>query len=170
MKKKFLIILLSVFIVAAFLLIKNYIGIWGIVPPSKNVVEKLYYVNETELKSICAFLQEEQYTDIRIELSDTENVMICFCRNSKGGFDRSEVELSNSNIVSGLKKLKKSGFIRILKEHGYIFFQSWGSFGESVGLMNSQGKKPKISEINTVYNFIEEIGQTEWYYYKEKFE
>lgn len=170
MKKKFLIILLSVFIVAAFLLIKNYIGIWGIVPPSKNVVEKLYYVNETELKSICAFLQEEQYTDIRIELSGAANIMICFRRNSKGGFDRFEIELSNSNIVSGLKKLKKSGFIRILKEHGYIFFQSWGSFGESVGLMNSQGKKPKISEINTVYNFIEEIGQTEWYYYKEKFE
>lgn len=170
MKKKILIILLLVFIVAAFLLIKNYIGIWGIVSPSEHDVEKLYYANETELKSICAFLREEQYTDIRIELSGDANAMICFCRNSKGGFDRSEVALNDSNIVSSLKKLKKSGFIRILKEHGYIFFQSWGSFGESVGLMSSHGKKPKISEINTVYNFIEKIGQTEWYYYKEKFE
>ena len=56
MKKKILIISLLVFIVVAFLLIKNYIGILGIVSPSKNDVEKLYYANEAELKSICTFL------------------------------------------------------------------------------------------------------------------
>lgn len=170
MKKKILIIILLVFIVVAFLLIKNYIGILGIVSPLKDDVKKLYYANETELKSICTFLQEEQHTDIRIELMDTTKGMMCYYRNNKGGFDKLRVEFSDSNIISDLEELKKSGFIRILKEHDYIFFQSWGSFGESMGLMNSQGKKPNISELNTAYNFIEEIGQTGWYYYKEKFE
>ena len=170
MKKKILIISLLVFIVVAFLLIKNYIGILGIVSPSKNDVKKLYYANEAELKAICAFLQKEQHTDIRVELLDTTKSMMCYCQNSKGSFDKLMVEFSDSNIISDLEELKKSGFIRILKEHDYIFFQSWGSFGESMGLMNSQGKKPNISELNTAYNFLEEIGETGWYYYKEKFE
>ena len=170
MKKKILIISLLVFIVVAFLLIKNYIGILGIVSPSKNDVEKLYYANEAELKSICTFLQKEQHTDIRIELLDTTKGMMCYCQNSKGGFDKLMVEFGDDNIISDLEELKKSGFIRILKEYDYIFFQSWGSFGESIGLMNSQGGKPNISELNTAYNFLEEIGETGWYYYKENFE
>ena len=162
--------MLSVFIVVAFLQIKKYIGILGIVTPTKNDVKKLYYANETELNSVCTFLQEEQHSYIRIELSDTVNGMTCYSRNNKGGFDKLEVELSDSNIIRDLEELKKSGFIRILKEYNYIFFQSRGSFGESVGLMNFQGKKPNISGLNTVYNFTEKIGQTEWYCYKEKFE
>ena len=95
---------------------------------------------------------------------------MCYCQNSKGGFDKLMVEFGDDNIISDLEELKKSGFIRILKEYDYIYFQSWGSFGESIGLMNSKGEKPNISELNTAYNFLEEIGETGWYYYKGNFE
>ena len=80
------------------------------------------------------------------------------------------IEFSDSNIISDLEGLKKSGFIRIIKEYNYVFFQSWGSYGESMGLMNSLGEKPNISKLNTVYTFMEKIEQTDWYCYKEKFE
>ena len=170
MKKKMLIILLAIFTVISFLLTKNRIEILGIVSPSKSDVKKLYYANEMELNSICTFLQQEQYTDIRIELLDTTKNMVCYYRNSKGGFDKLMIEFSDSNIISDLEGLKKSGFIRIIKEYNYVFFQSWGSYGESMGLMNSLGEKPNISKLNTVYTFMEKIEQTDWYCYKEKFD
>ena len=170
MKKKILIILLSVFIVIAFSTIRDCVLIIGIFSPSKNDVKKMYYANEAELNSVCAFLQEAQYTDIRIELEDTTESMTCYLRNNGGGFDELIVEFIDSSIISDLEELKKSGFIRILKEYDYICFQSWGSFGDSIGLINSQGKKPNTSELNTVYSFMEEIGETGWYYYKFKYE
>lgn len=170
MKKKILLILLAVFVIVVFWQVRKYIGLFGGFPPSKSSVEKLYYANETELKSICNLLQENQYESARVELFESAKNIICYSPNNEGGFDKIVLEIDDSKKIDDLEKLKNSGCIRALKEHNYIHFQVWGSFGASVGLVYSHGEKPDTSKNGARYDLVEEIGQTGWYYCKWKFE
>lgn len=170
MKKKILLISLAVFMLVGFLQAGKYIRLFLGIPPSKSSVERLYYANEAELKSICSLLQENQYERAEIELFESAKNIICYYRNNKGGFDKTMLEVDDSKKIDDLEKLKNIGYIRVLKEYNYVYFQVWGSFGASVGLIYSQGEKPDTSKINTKYDLVEEIGQTGWYYCKWEFE
>lgn len=163
MKRKILTLALIICMLFIFLLLKS-------VPISKKDIIKAYYVNEYELISICDFLQKNVCSDFRIELFESTKKIICYNYNSKEGFDETIYNINDINIISDLEKLKGNGCIRILKEYNYIYFQMWGSFGESVGLLYSKDNKPNIDEINAKDKFLEEIESKGWYYYYAKFE
>lgn len=139
-------------------------GVLGLFPQSKSSVEKLYYENEAELKSVASFLQEEENASIRADLFDTTEYMIYYVPHGK-----LNVKISNSNMIMAVEKLKRAGFIRILKEYNYISFQSWESMGESRGLMYTKGEEPDLSKLNVISTQVEEIGQN-WYYCRIQYE
>ena len=158
-KSRFFTFVLLIFV--ALQLLKN-------TPPSKNKLERIYYRNESELISVCSFIQENKFEEIRIDLFDYTNKIECYYSNNDGSYEKIIFEITDKKILNDLETLKDNGIERILKEYNYICFQVWSCFDESVCLVYSPYNEPNISEVNAKEKFVEKIVPQEWYRYYEK--
>ena len=163
-------IIAFLFIIVFCLCILSFSEVLGLFPPSKSNVEKKYSANEFELTAICSFLQENHYSDILIDLFDSTTTMTCYTSNNYGGYDKETFEITDRKLIDALKKLENNDFIRIKKEHNYIFFQTWGSFGESIGLIFSPNQYPNVLSTNAQDQTLENIKPQNWFYYRVKYE
>ena len=142
----------------------------GMFPQTKEKVEKIYYKNEEEIDYICDFFQNNQHTEVKIDLFDTVNTITYYEGDGQNGYDKENVEIIDGKLLEALETLKNDGFIRIVEEYDYIFFQTWGSFGGSVGLMFSFSEEPNLSQINAIEKVVEKLHKKNWFYCKIKYE
>ena len=171
MKKNILwVAIFSVIIIALLCQICGVFEFMGIFPPSLNAMEKKYQKSENEISLVCRYLLDsnfEKYDVVRIDVFDSTKKIECLERdNVNGGYKKGIYELSDEKIISCIETLQKTGFDIILKEYNYIYFEVWGSFGTSVGLVYSPHGKPHLSEINAKKQILEKLKYQDWYYNK----
>ena len=172
MKKILMFLTGLLLIVGAVILIhtKFYLFL-GMFPPSVNKIEKTYFENEQELSYISAWFLNNDATDININLLEPIKEMECYVADSQGGFERKTIDITDSELLKQLTILKSKKFLRITKEHNSIYFQIWGSFGGSIGLIFSGDQEPDFSKISAKTKVIEKLpSATNWYYYKIMYE
>lgn len=162
-------------IIVIFIVSFEVLGIWdllGFFPPSKNKVEKIFQKCENELSVICQYSNDDNLEnyDFSIDLFDSTSKIKYFKPSDNGGYDNSEYTITDKKLLNTLKSIQKKGVIRILKEYDYLYFQIWGSFGESVGLIYSEGKEPDLSSVNAERIVVERLKAENWFYCREKFE
>ena len=161
MKRKIIAGFIIVFIV--FLCFK-----FDIFPPTKRDIQKVFYKFETELTTLCNFLNDNYSEDVRIDLFDSINDITIYTDNNNS-IVRKSLEINNDDIIQIMKKLDRYGFVRILKEDNYIYFQIWGSFDQDVGLMYSKGDIPNITEVYAENQVLEKMNTKDWFYYSAKY-
>ena len=175
MNKKYLFPIVMLCIIVIFIVSFEVLGIWdllGFFPPSKNRVEKIFQKCENELSVICQYSNDDNLEnyDFSIDLFDSTTRIKCFEQSANGGYDKSEYTITDKKLLNTLKSVQKKGVFRILKEYDYLYFQIWGSFGESVGLIYSEGKEPDLSSVNAKKIVVERLKAENWFYCREKFE
>lgn len=170
MSKKIFIFTLGCIFIAVFIGIfrfSKFHPFLGLFPPSVKKVEQIYYECTEELSYIGKELIDNQFTKIRIDIFDSIEEIEYSFPNGKGGYEIQNRKIADTNFINALTVLKNEGFIRILKENNYVYFQIWGSFGGSIGLIYSEDQEPDVSRINAEIKVIEKLKPENWYYYKE---
>jgi len=172
MKKKLIVALICIFVGIFMGMIFSKFNLFlGLFPPSVERIEKIYYDNTAELSYICKWLIDSQFTNVRIDIYDSIEEIECSVPNDEGGYEKQIIKITDTNLIDGLIVLKDRDFIRVIKEYNYVYFQVWGSFGGSIGLIFSENQEPDVSKINAKTKVVKKLpSTTSWYYYKEMFE
>ena len=120
---------------------------------TSNLSERKYSENSGQITTICEYLNGEQfktYDIVRLDIFDSLTKINC-----------SKKDDSNGGYV-----LSNHGFLRIIKEYNYMYFQTKGSFNESVGLIYSPVEEPDLSGINAKKQILKKLKTDGWYYNK----
>lgn len=138
--------------------------------PAPNSLERKYSENSREIITICEYLNGEQfktYETVRIDIFDSITKVECSKKNDlNGGYVNTDYTITDSNLVDCLEIIRNHGFLRIMKEYNYMYFQIKSSFNESIGLIYSPKTEPNLSEINAKKQILKRLKNDGWYYNK----
>lgn len=135
-----------------------------------NSLEQKYNENSRQITTICEYLKGEQfkiYDTVRIDIFDSLTRVDCSQKDDLiGGYVNTDYTITDSNLIDCLKILRNHGFIRIIKEYNYLYFQIESSFNKSIGLIYSPIEEPDLSEINATKQILKKLKNDGWYYNK----
>ena len=137
---------------------------------TSNLSERKYSGNSGQITTICEYLNGEQfktYDIVRLDIFDSLTKINCSKKDdSNGGYVNTDYTITDSNLIGCLEVLSNHGFLRIIKEYNYMYFQTKGSFNESVGLIYSPAEEPDLSGINAKKQILKKLKTDGWYYNK----